>query len=99
MLSISKKVNLAVQEGESPDWWAIYAAGCTRDQGGLPYYISSEEQIRYMVEKGLIPLLKRLPPPVLITVARSTLDGYCPADQVSEDFFFTYVIYLEKNPS
>lgn len=89
MLSLSKKVNAAAKNGESPDWWAIYAAGCTRDQGGLPYNISSEEQIRDIVEEGLIPLLKSIPPPVLITVARSTDDGYCPADQVGEDLFLS----------
>lgn len=98
MLSISKKVNVAAKDGAPPDWWAIYAAGCTRDQGGLPYYINSEEQIRNMVKNGLTPLLKSLPPPVLITVARSTDDGYCPPNQVSEVYFSSF-IEPEKQPS
>ncbi|XP_049874808.1 UPF0489 protein C5orf22 homolog [Pectinophora gossypiella] len=68
--------------GEPPDWWLVFAAGCTRDQGGLPHHTSSEEQIRNMITSGLKPLLQRLPPPVLITVARSTEDGYCPPHQV-----------------
>ncbi|KAJ8736186.1 hypothetical protein PYW08_006842 [Mythimna loreyi] len=67
---------------EKPDWWAVFAGGCTRDQGGLPYHISSEQEIENLVKKALVPLLKNIPPPVLITVARSTDDGYCPPDQV-----------------
>lgn len=68
---------------EKPDWWAVFAGGCTRDQGGLPYHISSEQEIQNLVEKALVPLLKNIPPPVLITVARSTDDGYCPPHQVN----------------
>ncbi|CAB3256426.1 unnamed protein product [Arctia plantaginis] len=67
---------------EEPDWWAVFAAGCTRDQDGLPYHISSKEEIQRLVKNALVPLLKGLPPPVLITVARSTEDGYCPPQQV-----------------
>lgn len=67
---------------EKPDWWAVFAGGCTRDQGGLPYHISTEEEIQNLVQKALVPLLKNIPPPVLITVARSTDDGYCPPHQV-----------------
>lgn len=68
--------------GQTPDWWMIYAAGCTRDQGGLPYHISTEEEIKTAITKTLKHFLHNLPPPVLITVARSTDDGYCPPDQV-----------------
>lgn len=68
---------------DSPDWWAVFAAGCTRDNGGLPYHISSQQEIEHYVRGTLKLLLSRLPPPVLVTVARSTDDGYCPPDQVS----------------
>lgn len=67
---------------ERPDWWAVFAGGCTRDQGGLPYHISSDEEILRMVKQDLMAFLQNLPTPVLITVARSTDDGYCPPDQV-----------------
>ncbi|XP_023946799.2 UPF0489 protein C5orf22 homolog [Bicyclus anynana] len=70
--------------GQAPDWWLIFAAGCTRDQGGLPYHISTEEEIRTAITKTLKQFLHNLPPPVLITIARSTDDGYCPADQVEQ---------------
>lgn len=68
--------------GDTPDWWAIFAAGCTRDQDGLPYHISTEEEIKDMVTKALLPLLENIPKPVLITISRSTDDGYCPFEQV-----------------
>lgn len=71
---------------EKPDWWAVLAGGYTRDHGGLPCHISTEEQILSLVQQALLPLLKNLPPPVLITVARSTDDGYCPPDQVPTYF-------------
>ncbi|RVE51070.1 hypothetical protein evm_004213 [Chilo suppressalis] len=67
---------------EPPDWWAVFAGGCTRDQGGLPHHISSQAEITDEILNGLHPLLKILPPPVLITIARSTDDGFCPPDQV-----------------
>lgn len=72
----------AVRLNEKPDWWAVFAGGCTRDQEGLPYHISSREEIQRLVNNALVPLLKKLPAPVLITVARSTDDGYCPPLQV-----------------
>lgn len=69
---------------QTPDWWAVYAGGCTRDQGGLPYHISSDLEIEEMVVEALTPLLQNLPPPILVTVARSTEDGYCPPHQVQQ---------------
>nr|XP_021192479.2 UPF0489 protein C5orf22 [Helicoverpa armigera] len=75
-------VEEAERLNEKPDWWAVFAGGCTRDQGGLPYHISTEEEIQNLVKKALVPLLKNIPPPVLITIARSTDDGYCPPHQV-----------------
>ncbi|XP_072941421.1 UPF0489 protein C5orf22 homolog [Epargyreus clarus] len=70
------------RSGESPDWWVIYAAGCTRDQGGLPRHISTTGEIIKFIRQSLKRLLNCFPPPVLITIARSSDDGYCPADRV-----------------
>ncbi|XP_063548331.1 UPF0489 protein C5orf22 [Cydia strobilella] len=80
--------------GEPPNWWAVYAGGCTRDQGGLPHHISTEEEVRHKMDKIIRPLLKALPPPVLVTVARSTDDGYCPSDQV--DYIQSLVLNMLK---
>ncbi|XP_041975477.1 UPF0489 protein C5orf22 homolog [Aricia agestis] len=72
----------AERMNERPDWWAIYAAGCTRDQGGLPHHISSDSEIHVAVTRTLKSLLLHLPQPTIITISRSTDDGYCPPDQV-----------------
>ncbi|XP_045448945.1 UPF0489 protein C5orf22 homolog [Melitaea cinxia] len=80
--------------GEQPDWWMIFAGGCTRDQGGLPHYISTQEEIKECVTKTLKVFLKHMPPPVLITVARSTEDGYCPQDQIN--FIQSIVLQIIK---
>ncbi|XP_026497948.2 UPF0489 protein C5orf22 homolog [Vanessa tameamea] len=69
--------------GEKPDWWMIFTGGCTRDQGGLPHHISTEEDIEETVNKTLKTFLKNIPPPIMITVARSSDDGYCPPDQTN----------------
>lgn len=73
---------------EKPDWWMIFAGGCTRDQGGLPYHISKDEEIEQATTILLKLFLKYLPKPILITIARSTEDGYCPPHQVSYLFIF-----------
>lgn len=80
--------------GQQPDWWAVFAGGCTRDQGGLPHHISSDTEIISMVKQDLMTVLQNLPPPVLITVARSTDDGYCPSDQVCTVSFLTTTTQL-----
>ncbi|CAG9135654.1 unnamed protein product [Plutella xylostella] len=74
----------AARLGVAPDWWAVFTAGCTRDQDGLPCHVSTYQQIQSLVTRSLRPLLRALPPPVLITIARSTDDGYCPPDQVDD---------------
>lgn len=85
----------ADKTNESPDWWAVYAGGCTRDQEGLPHHISTEAEITNLVEKALVPLLQNLPTPVLITLARSTDDGYCPPDQVCKfDILYASFLYV-----
>lgn len=83
---VKELTSLLLQESEKTgipiDWWLVYAAGCTRDQGGLPVHRSTEEQILNLVQKSLRNLLAALPSPVLVTISRSTDDGYCPADKV-----------------
>ncbi|CAH0695368.1 unnamed protein product [Spodoptera exigua] len=79
---------------EKPDWWAVFAGGCTRDQGGLPYHISTQQEIEDLVKKALVPLLRNIPPPVMITIARSSDDGYCPPHQV--DYIQSLVLDVLK---
>lgn len=66
------------------DWFVVNDAGCTCDEieSELPQHESSEEEILKMIghfEKFLKSLKK---PPTLITIARSSLDGYTPTHQV-----------------
>lgn len=68
------------------DWFIVNDAGCTTDddEHQLPHHESSQETITEMIQKfeRFIRSLKN--PPTLITIARSTLDGYTPSDQVEE---------------
>jgi len=65
------------------DWLWVHEAGCTCDDTELPHHISSSEQIATLV-KRVKTMLSQLPKPLMITVARSSDDDYCPKDQVEE---------------
>jgi hypothetical protein len=66
------------------DWFVVNDAGCTCDheEFEVPHHESSENQIKEMMvkfEKFLRSLKKS---PTIVTVARSSNDGYTPAHQV-----------------
>lgn len=66
------------------DWFLVNDAGCTCDEEEfqLPHHKSSDETIKEMIlkfEKFLKSLKK---PPTIVTIARSSLDGYTPPHQV-----------------
>ncbi|NXI53661.1 CE022 protein, partial [Chloroceryle aenea] len=66
---------------ESPDYEMVHQAGLTCEYVELPHHISTEEEIESFIQSVKI-LLKDLPKPTLVTVARSSLDDYCPSEQV-----------------
>ncbi|XP_065484130.1 UPF0489 protein C5orf22 homolog isoform X1 [Caloenas nicobarica] len=66
---------------ESPDYEMVHQAGLTCDYMELPHHISTEEEIEGLIQSIKI-LLKDMPKPTLVTVARSSLDDYCPSEQV-----------------
>eukprot|EP00062_Callorhinchus_milii_P010673 gi/632955828/ref/XP_007893657.1/ PREDICTED: UPF0489 protein C5orf22 homolog isoform X2 [Callorhinchus milii] len=66
----------------SPDYEMIHQAGLTCDYSELPHHVSTEEEINSLM-LSIQQLLKDLPRPILVTVARSSLDDYCPSDQVN----------------
>lgn len=64
------------------DWSIIHNAGCTCDNTELPHHISNTEEISRLVDLTK-NLAKRLPSkPRLVTVARSSLDDFCPVESV-----------------
>ncbi|XP_070499659.1 UPF0489 protein C5orf22 homolog [Chironomus tepperi] len=66
------------------DWFIVNDAGCTIDdeEHQLPHHESSEEEIKGMIEKfeRFLKSLKKLP--VMVTISRSSSDGYTPNHQV-----------------
>lgn len=74
-----------IDKGEEVDFMLVYNAGCTidMDMGGLPHHECTYGEVDAMVtyfEEFLKDLLPAVP--TIITMARSSWDGYCPPDQV-----------------
>ncbi|XP_027749366.1 UPF0489 protein C5orf22 homolog [Empidonax traillii] len=66
---------------ESPDYEMVHQAGLTCDYMELPHHVSTEDEIEGLIQSIKV-LLKDMPKPTLVTVARSSLDDYCPSEQV-----------------
>nr|XP_058916821.1 UPF0489 protein C5orf22 homolog isoform X3 [Kogia breviceps] len=66
---------------EAPDYEMVHQAGLTCDYSELPHHISTEQEIEYLIQ-SVYYVLKNLPKPTAVTIARSSLDDYCPSEQV-----------------
>lgn len=66
---------------ESPDYEMVHQAGLTCDYVELPHHVSTKEEIEGLLQSIRV-LLKNMPKPTLVTIARSSLDDYCPSEQV-----------------
>ncbi|XP_067909903.1 UPF0489 protein C5orf22 homolog isoform X2 [Heterodontus francisci] len=66
----------------TPDYEMVHQAGLTCDYSELPHHVSTEEEIDNLMS-SVKRLLNDLPRPTLITIARSSLDDYCPPEQVN----------------
>ncbi|CAK8673278.1 UPF0489 protein C5orf22-like [Clavelina lepadiformis] len=61
----------------------FHGAGCATGDAGLPHHVSSADEIDRLID-CVEYILKQINPPKLITIARSSIDDYCPADQVDD---------------
>lgn len=79
------------------DWFLVNDAGCTADddEHQLPHHESTDEEIKLLMTKldKFLKSLKKLP--TVITIARSSLDGYTPSHQVES--IQTQVLQVLRN--
>lgn len=81
MKSLAKLVCSLKERTEAPDYEMVHQAGLTCDYSELPHHISSEDEIQRLLQAVQL-VVKTLPKPTIVTISRSSLDEYCPAEQV-----------------
>lgn len=64
------------------DWILVHNAGCTCDEIELPHHVSSRNEILELMVKFETFIRALRGPPTIITISRSSVDDYCPLDQV-----------------
>ena len=86
---IRKDIKAAYGPNEIIDWSVVHDAGCTCDDSELPHHPSTSEEIQELIRSTNAFLLNIMDQktsnqihPTVITIARSSLDDYCPPDQV-----------------
>lgn len=68
------------------DWILVHNAGCTCDNTDLPHHVSDQEEIEHLITevRRLLLMVTNLRHPKVITISRSSLDEFCPLEQVED---------------
>ncbi|KAL7298769.1 hypothetical protein TKK_0008514 [Trichogramma kaykai] len=65
------------------DWMLVHNSGCTIDDTELPHHVTSRPDLERFIEGAFRAFLLALPAlPTIVTVARSSIDEYCPEEDV-----------------
>ncbi|XP_078367298.1 UPF0489 protein C5orf22-like [Oculina patagonica] len=76
LVKLAERIELC--KGEKPDYEMLHFSGMSSE---IPHHVSSLEKIDSLMD-SMATVLKSLPKPTLITMARSSYDEYTPPDQV-----------------
>ena len=80
--NIQKSIQQNCGKSEKIDWKLIHDAGCTCDDTDLPHHVSSNEEISILLRQSRLFLQNLGITPTIVTVSRSSLDEFCPENQV-----------------
>uniref|UniRef100_H2LVB4 Chromosome 5 open reading frame 22 n=1 Tax=Oryzias latipes TaxID=8090 RepID=H2LVB4_ORYLA len=79
--SLTQLISSLKARNPSPDYEMVHQAGLTCDSAELPHHVSTDEEIDRLIS-AVRRFLTALPKPTLVTMSRSSLDEYCPIEQV-----------------
>ncbi|KAH9503585.1 hypothetical protein Btru_068249 [Bulinus truncatus] len=72
----------------------VHNCGCTLDDTELPHHISTAEQVHALMT-SFKNFLEFIPRPTIVTIARSSTDGYCPVESV--DYYQREILKILEN--
>ena len=82
MSSLKRDIDEKCSPKNEVNWQEVHDAGCTCDDSELPHHVSTIPEIENLMSKFKELLDSFNHNPGTITIARSSLDNYCPPEQV-----------------